>query len=102
LALAPYGVPEEQLARQQWHTLGKRQGDLPPVFVEHQMLSDEELLRLQTFPPDWYLHGTRMERAFQIGNAVPPLFAKAVGQAILKSSNLNQECIDDQRISCLV
>ena len=83
LALAPLGVPEEQLARQQWHTTGRRQRDLPPVFVEHAMFSDEDLLRLQTFPSDWYLFGTRMERAFQIGNAVPPLLAMAVGKAIL-------------------
>lgn len=86
LAIAPYGVPPEQLARQQWHTLGKRQRDLPPVFVEHAMLSDEDLLRLQTFPPDWYLFGTRMERAFQIGNAVPPILGKVMGEAILSSS----------------
>ena len=86
LAIAPRGVPEEQLVRQQWHTLGRRQGDMPPVFVDHRMLSDEDLLLLQTFPPGWYLHGTRMERAFQIGNAVPPLFAKAIGEAIIKSS----------------
>jgi DNA (cytosine-5)-methyltransferase 1 len=88
LAIAPYGVPEEQLLRQQWHVLGKRQKDMPPVPVIHSMLTDAELLLLQTFPSDWYLHGTRMERAFQIGNAVPPMFAKAVGKAILKSSGL--------------
>ena len=90
LAIAPYGVPAEQLARQQWHVLGKRQGDMPPVPVVHSMLTDEELLLLQTFPLDWYLHGTRMERAFQIGNAVPPMFAKAVGQAILAASGICQ------------
>lgn len=83
LAIAPYGVPPEQLARQQWHTKGHRQRDLPPVDVKHAMLSDEDLLRLQTFPPDWYLHGTRMERAFQIGNAVPPILGKVMGEAIL-------------------
>lgn len=83
LALAPFGVPEAQLARQQWHTLGRRQGDSPPVFVEHEYLTDLELLKLQTFPTHWYLHGTRMERAFQIGNAVPPLLAEVVGRAIL-------------------
>jgi DNA (cytosine-5)-methyltransferase 1 len=87
LALAPFGVPEEQLARQQWHTKGRRQRDLPHVFVEHVMLSDEDLLRLQTFQPDWYLFGTRMERAFQIGNAVPPLLAEAVGKAIIAACN---------------
>lgn len=88
LAIAPYGVPDEQLARQQWHVLGRRQKDMPPVHVVHSMLTDEELLLLQTFPRNWYLHGTRMERAFQIGNAVPPMFAKKIGQAILDSSGI--------------
>ncbi len=83
LAIAPSGVPEEQLQRQQWHVLGRRQGDTKPVPVEHEYLSDEELLRLQTFPTSWYLYGTRMQRAFQIGNAVPPVLGKAVGQAIM-------------------
>jgi DNA (cytosine-5)-methyltransferase 1 len=83
LAIAPLGVPEEQLARQQWHTTGRRQGDTPPVPVVHEYLSDEDLLRLQTFPPQWYLYGTRMERAFQIGNAVPVVLAHAVGAALL-------------------
>jgi DNA (cytosine-5)-methyltransferase 1 len=85
LAFAPQGVPKEQLIRQQWHTRGKRQSDTLPVQVEHVYLSDEELLRLQTFPRWWYLHGTRMQRAFQIGNAVPPLLAQCVGKAILKA-----------------
>lgn len=85
LAIAPDGVPDAQLARQQWHTKGHRQKDLPPVDVKHACLSDAELLSLQTFPPDWYLFGTRMQRAFQIGNAVPPKLAQAVGQAILKA-----------------
>jgi DNA (cytosine-5)-methyltransferase 1 len=88
LAIAPNGVPEAQLQRQQWHVRGRRQGDTPPVAVEHEYLSDEELLVLQTFPPDWYLHGTRMERAFQIGNAVPPVLAKAVGMALLQQMAL--------------
>jgi DNA (cytosine-5)-methyltransferase 1 len=89
LAIAPEGVPEEQLLRQQWHTKGKRQGDMPPVAVKHAYLSDQELLRLQTFPPDWYLYGTRMERAFQIGNAVPPRLAEAVGRAILAACSVS-------------
>ena len=88
LALAPVGVPEEQIFRQQWHTKGRRQGDTKPVPVVHAYLSDEELLRLQTFPSWWYLHGTRMQRAFQIGNAVPPLLAKAVGEAVIAADKL--------------
>ena len=63
----------------------KKAGRHPPVFVEHEYLSDEELLKLQTFPSWWYLHGTRMERAFQIGNAVPPILAKKVGESVIKA-----------------
>lgn len=85
LAIAPDGVPDEQLKRQQWHVKGRRQGDLPPVRVRHEYLSDGELLRLQTFPASWYLHGTRMQRAFQIGNAVPPRLAAAIGTSILQA-----------------
>lgn len=87
LAIAPFGVPEAQLFRQQWHTLGRRQGDTPPVFVEHEYLTDLELMRLQTFPENWYLYGTRMERAFQIGNAVPPVLARVVGESLITAMN---------------
>jgi DNA (cytosine-5)-methyltransferase 1 len=88
LAFAPYGVPEKQLFRQQWSIKGRKQSDTPPVKVEHKYLTDEELLKLQTFPDWWYLHGTRMQRAFQIGNAVPPILAKIIGEAILKSEEI--------------
>ena len=86
LAFAPNGIPKEQLFRQQWHTKGRRQSDTPPVNVVHEYLSDEELLLLQTFPRWWYLHGTRMQRAFQIGNAVPPILGKVIGKAILEAT----------------
>lgn len=90
LAIAPKGVPEKQIFRQQWHSIGRRQSDTPPVPVLHEYLSDEELLKLQTFPAWWYLHGTRMQRAFQVGNAVPPILAKAIGKSIIESENQNQ------------
>jgi DNA (cytosine-5)-methyltransferase 1 len=85
LALAPSGVPEAQIYRQQWHTIGRRQGQTPPVPVEHAYLSDEELLKLQGFPESWYLFGTRMQRAFQIGNAVPPPLASEVGDSLFQT-----------------
>ena len=91
LAFAPEGVPEKQLVRQQWATKGRKQGDTPPVKVEHEYLSDEELLKLQTFPSWWYLHGTRMQRAFQIGNAVPPLLGRVMGEAIIKIGKSENE-----------
>ncbi|MGI4949207.1 MAG: DNA cytosine methyltransferase [Janthinobacterium lividum] len=99
LAIAPLGVPEEQLYRQQWHVLGRRQGDTPPVHVEHEYLTDEELLALQTFPTSWYLYGTRMQRAFQIGNAVPPVLARAVGDAILAAMGVTTGRVSESRVS---
>jgi DNA (cytosine-5)-methyltransferase 1 len=86
LAIASNGVPEAQIWRQQWHTAGRRQGDRPPVYVEHSYLSDEDLLALQTFPRHWYVAGTRMDRAFQIGNAVPPLLGMAVLSSMAETS----------------
>ena len=84
LAIAPVGVPKAQLERQRWHSRGRRQGDSPPVPVVHSYLSDRDLLLLQTFPRAWFIAGTRMERAFQIGNAVPPAFGRAVASGILR------------------
>ncbi|MNY14170.1 putative BsuMI modification methylase subunit YdiO [compost metagenome] len=38
--------------------------------------------RLQTFPDDYVFFGTKVQAAKQIGNAVPPLLAKAIATRI--------------------
>jgi DNA (cytosine-5)-methyltransferase 1 len=43
----------------------------------------EEAALLQTFPPDMSFVGRRSSRYRQIGNAVPPLLAEAMGRALL-------------------
>jgi len=48
-------------------------------------LSPRECAALQTFPPEWKIEGKRVDQYRQIGNAVPPLLAQAVGQALLES-----------------
>jgi DNA (cytosine-5)-methyltransferase 1 len=45
-------------------------------------LTQEELLTLQTFPPTWPVQGTQHARQKQIGNAVPPLLAAAILEAV--------------------
>lgn len=51
--------------------------------AEHRTLSIREAARLQTFP-DWFVFaGFPSNRYSQIGNAVPPLLGRAIGQAIL-------------------
>lgn len=43
-----------------------------------------EAARIQSFPDDFEFCGSRGEKYKQIGNAVPPIFAEALAQAILK------------------
>lgn len=50
-------------------------------------LSVREAARLQSFPDDYYFKGSLMHIQQQIGNAVPPLLAKAIFEQIIKYSN---------------
>lgn len=46
---------------------------------EHRPITHWEAARLQTFPDSFKWHGTKIRIAIQIGNAVPPVLARAVG-----------------------
>ena len=45
-------------------------------------LSWLECVRVQSFPDDYIFNGTQVQRYHQLGDAVPPLLAKAVAEAI--------------------
>jgi DNA (cytosine-5)-methyltransferase 1 len=45
-------------------------------------ITHAEAARLQTFPPGFRWCGTKLEIARQIGNAVPPVLARAIGRTV--------------------
>lgn len=60
-----------------------REGEVPGV----RRLTLRESARLQTFPDSFQFCGPRTAQYRQVGNAVPPLLAKVIGQAIGSALN---------------
>ena len=51
-------------------------------------MTPRELARIQTFPDSFIFKGSKKHQLIQIGNAVPPLMAKAIGIAVRKMLEL--------------
>jgi DNA (cytosine-5)-methyltransferase 1 len=61
--------------------------------VLNRSITAREAARIQSFPDTFVFYGNKGSVCRQIGNAVPPLLAKAIGQAI-KSAYVEKSVID--------
>lgn len=51
---------------------------------QHRPITHREAARFQSFPDDFIFHGTKSEIAKQIGNAVPPVLAARIADAVYR------------------
>ena len=65
-------------------------------------LTVREGLRLQSFDDTFIVLGSRTSQYLQVGNAVPPLLAEAIGREVLRAYNANTpEVIEEARTAPL-
>jgi DNA (cytosine-5)-methyltransferase 1 len=84
-----------------WTIQARRSNNMGPFHWRNRILRIPEVKRLQTFPDDWYLAGKVDQQWRQLGNAVPPLLAQRLGEAIRSQLTTSATMSSDDRIGAI-
>lgn len=68
-----------------WTIQARRSNNMGPFHWRNRILRIGEIKRLQTFPDAFELAGTVEQQWRQVGNAVPPMLAAAVGRSVAEA-----------------
>ena len=68
-----------------WTIQARRSNNMGPFHWRNRILRISEIKRLQTFPDQYMLAGNVESAWRQIGNAVPPMLAQALGTELIKA-----------------
>src|SRR5690606_4221786 len=69
--------------------------------VEPRYLTPREAAACQSFPNDFIFHGSVTAQFRQIGNAVPPLLARALGESV-KNIDFKKGLVKKKKVDTLV
>lgn len=75
-----YRNPPDEASR----TVKENHGGVMIHYEKNRVMTPRELARLQSFPDDFIFEGTKSSILVQIGNAVPTLLGKAIGEVVAK------------------
>jgi DNA (cytosine-5)-methyltransferase 1 len=80
-----------------WTIQARRSNNMGPFHWRSRILRINEVKRLQGFPDKWFLAGNVEQQWRQIGNAVPPPLAAALGAALKRHLEQSDERGTDTR-----
>lgn len=68
--------------------------------ILNRAITPREAARIQSFPDSFIFYGPKTAVCKQIGNAVPPLLARAIGQAVKDAYTSKREIGNNYKIYC--